>query len=193
IMYPFLKPHEVSVDLTAGDTIVVKPEFEYRDNVFFIHEDFESGSQLGETSSSQVQMSIVDNTNPDDVFEGEHSAYVEIPGDFVLWEGRWQNEMFLPATERIWLELNYKCNNTFAVGLYAVQGVDEAKSLALIMNPTTDDAGVPQWNKIYVELTTSAAQYPSADYFNLYLECARQTDVETAQVWLDNLKIVHFE
>ena len=194
MMYPFYEPDTQSLMLVEGDTIQATPHFEYKTSLEFITEDFESGTQLGETSSSQVNMSVIDNSNdPDDVFEGEHSGYVAIPEEFNVWEARWANEMFLPAGERIWLEMDYKCNNTFAVGLYAVSGGGDIKSLSLIVNPTTDDAGVPQWNKIYVELTQTASQYLSADFFNLYLESARQDDVNTAEVWVDNLKIVHFE
>lgn len=192
IMYPMFKPIEMDLPLKVLDTVTVALEYEYKDNVGFILEEFEDpGVKLGEVSTSQVDMRVLN--HPDSVFEGDGTGFVSIPSDFIYWQARWQDEMILPAGEQMWLELNYKCNNNFAAGLYAVSGADEIKSLTIILNSTSDDNNVPQWNKIYVELTETAATYLTADHFKLYFECSKQSDVNTAEIWLDNIKVVHFE
>lgn len=192
IMYPMFEPIDVDLLLEPLDTITINPVYVYKDNTQFIHEQFEDpGVKLAETSSSQVNMRVVNHV--DSVFEGDGAGFVSIPDDFVLWQSRWQEEMLLPAGEQMWLELDYKCNNTFATGLYAISGSEEIKSLTFILNPTTNEAGVAQWNKIYIELTETALNYMTADHFKLYFECSKQADIETAEVWLDNIKVVHFE
>lgn len=192
IMYPMFEPIDLDLLLEPLDTVSVALVYEYKDNVSFMHEEFEDpGVKLAETNSSQVDMRVLN--HPDSVFEGSGTGFVSIPDDFVFWQARWQEQMNLPAGEQMWLELNYKCNNTFATGLYAISGSEEIKSLTFILNPTTNDAGEAQWNKIYIELTETAANYLTADHFKLYFECSKQASVETAEVWLDNIKVVHFE
>jgi hypothetical protein len=192
IMYPMFKPLDMNLPLKALDTVAVTLVYEYKDNVEFIKEGFEdAGFALEGVNGSQVVMETID--HPDSVFEGNGAGFVSIPGDFTYWQARWQNEMLLPAGEQMWLELDYKCNNNFAAGLYAFSGTEEIKSLTIILNPTTDESGVAQWNKIYIELTETAATYLTADHFALYFECSKQSDVGTAEIWLDNIKVVHFE
>lgn len=192
IMYPMYQPIDMELMLTPLDTVSVALEYEYKDNVAFIKEDFEDpGVKLEETGSSQVEMTVI--SHPDSVFEGSGTGYIRIPDPSLIWEARWQEEMNLPAGEQMFLELDYKCNNTFAAGLYAITTADEVKSLIIVLNPTTDAAGEPQWNKIYIELSETAANYLAADHFKLYFECSRQSDNDVAEIWLDNIKVVHFE
>lgn len=192
IMYPMFEPIDIDLMLEPLDTVTINPVYQYKDNVAFIHESFEdAGTQLEAHGGSQVDMITLN--DPDSVFEGAGTGFVRIPSGFTYWQERWQQQMNLPAGEQMWLELDYKCNNTFATGLYAISGSEEIKSLTFILNPTTDDAGVAQWNKIYIELSETALNYSNADHFKLYFECSRQTDVDAAEVFLDNIKVVHFE
>ncbi|MEO0405195.1 MAG: hypothetical protein AAF193_10020, partial [Bacteroidota bacterium] len=105
-----------------------------------------------------------------------------------------QNSEFfdLPFNKRTFLEMDYKCDNSFAVGLFAYDGSEEAKNLALILKPTTDDNGQSQWNKIYIDLQEIVQVNPNADNFKLYLEAVKDADNTTATLFFDNFKIIHF-
>jgi hypothetical protein len=192
IMYPFYEPFNEAIELRPAETDTVQPSYTYKDGLTFaLREEFESqGTQFGETSASDVN--LVTSEEDGDVFEGDGSGLVIIPEGSNLWQARSISPLALPAGEQMWVELNYKCNNTFAIGLIAHTGATEAKSLALIINPTTDANGVDKWNKIYVELSYVANQYINADSFDLYFECVKQEAVSEVRLGLDNVKLVHY-
>lgn len=192
IMYPFYNPYDDNLNLVELEEQTVSPQFTYKESAnFALIEDFESqGSQFGETGTSQANLEIVE--NDDSVFEGNGAGHVIIASDQNIWQSRSITELNLPIGEQVWMELNYKCNNNFAVGVFAVAGSSEEKELALIINPTTDSNGIDKWNKIYIEFSQVVAQYPNAQHFDVYFESVRSEEVTEADLWLDNIKIVHF-
>ncbi|MFT4680083.1 MAG: hypothetical protein ACI84C_001378 [Flavobacteriales bacterium] len=194
IMYPFYAPYTEVLNVQALKTDTVRPEFVYRETVAIsLKEDFESqaGTQFEVTSSSQFTWDVVTGEEGGDVFEGDFSAKVTMDGDGIIWHAESATPISGNVGGQMWLELDYKCNNTFAVGLNAVQGDIEAKMLALIINPTNDD-GVSEWNKIYVDLTTVGSQAQVADEVFIYFESVRQSNNPVGELWFDNIKLVHF-
>lgn len=193
-LYPFYTPYDVVLDLVPGETVTVSPEFTYIDNITVAsHEDFESAGIVYESAPSS-QVSMEPTSLDDEVFEGQESGRVLIPGDFTYWEGVTIDKFDLPGGETIYMELNYKSNNNFAVGIYAVASDDsEEKHLSLIINDTNDENGVAQWNKIYVELTDVVAANLAATNYRVYIESNKQSDVSEVQLFLDNLRVIHFD
>lgn len=191
ILYPFYTPHEEVLDLVPGETVSVTPHFDYRDNTIVASlEDFDS-SGLDYVAGSLSQISDYDLVEGEDALEGK-SALIEIPSDFNFWQWVSVDMMSLPSGKQVFLEMDYKCNNNFAVGVYSWPGETFAKHLVEVLNPTTDDSGVAQWNKIYIELTDVIAANPGDIDFQIYLESNRQEDVPTAQFYFDNIKVLHF-
>lgn len=196
IMYPFFKTYEVTENMKPLESVNVTPTFEYQESTFFrLREEFEdAGNKFVATDNSDT---ILFNVAGEEAFEGNSSGKVVLHGATDHFEVETDDELSLPAGKLIWVEMNYKSNNSFAIGLKAYQGANVAKNLALIVNPTTDDQGEAQWNKIYVELTLVANQHLGAEYFKLYIESnldatLAEADAD-AEIYFDNFKIIHFE
>ena len=79
--------------------------------------------------------------------------------------------------------MNYKCNNEFRVGVYA-NSEQLPESVTLI--PTDG-----QWKKIYISLTDDLQTRPFENY-RVYIHMLKASDVSVGEVYLDNIKLVHF-
>ncbi|MCB0762247.1 MAG: hypothetical protein KDC12_12045 [Flavobacteriales bacterium] len=196
IMYPFYQPYGTVVNLNPLETDTITPHFTFKSDLnFALQEDFEivAGTQFETTSNSEYTWEVVeDSQDPEDVFEGERSAKLVMDGDGVTWQVESATDLDLPLGTQMWLELNYKCNNTFAIGFNSVRGGTPRKDLALIVNRTDEETGSPEWNKIYVDLSVVGQSIVGAEEVYLYIESVREADVSTARLWFDNIRIVHF-
>lgn len=191
IMYPFYESFNVIESLSPLESNTVSPSFTYKEGVeFSLREEFEdAGNKFITTVNSDTTLF---NISGEEAFENS-SGKVVLHGETNVFQVETDDELDLPAGKLIWVEMDYKCNNSFAVGLKAFQGFNITKDLALVVNPTTDIAGIPQWNKIYVELSFVANQHIGADYFKFYIESNLDADNDEAELFFDNIKIVHFE
>jgi hypothetical protein len=93
----------------------------------------------------------------------------------------------------IMLEMNYSCNNRFAIGLISNDGSITKRNMVLVVNPTTSGEGNPVWNKIYIDMGSVPIENPNADFFELYFESTPDTDGQPVEIYLDNLKFVRFD
>ena len=84
------------------------------------------------------------------------------------------------------MELNYKSNIGFTIGLFVNTGSQQVQQQVLIVNPSK------KWNKIYVNFTPTVSDYFGADDFKVFFGFIRNTDEPKAQVYLDNIKLVNF-
>ena len=68
------------------------------------------------------------------------------------------------------LELDYKCNDPFFVGVIYSKNYQLVKHPLVRINPTDTVNAVPQrWNKIYINIGPVMNEYVSASYFKIYL------------------------
>ena len=193
ILYPFYNAYVETLDLVPGETITVAPEFSYRENAIVAHiEDFESAGFSYDGAGGTTQVDMEQTSVDEEVFEGNKGGRVIIPEDFTYFEHNTIDVFDLPSGKQIFVELDYKCNNSFAIGVFAANGSGRDKNLVMVVNPTTDENGVDQWNKLYVELTDVAAANISAAFFELYFESNRDAENTEARLFFDNIKIIHF-
>lgn len=193
IRYPFYKNYETSVNLRPLETDTIRPVFSYIDNAQFIfREDFEDpGIGLEQLTGSQVDMSLVQQANQ--VFEGTGSGFVSTNETFKIYRGGTNNQLALNAGNRIFMELNYKTNNSFAVGIQANPSSAFNKELALIINPTQQIDGVHQWNKIYVDLSWAAGANLAANSYEIYIENVLDPGLTVSELFLDNIKVIQYQ
>jgi ligand-binding SRPBCC domain-containing protein len=86
----------------------------------------------------------------------------------------------LPAgVSNVYLEINYKCNAPFTVGL---QG-DLFQKDALIINPQSS------WNKIYVALANAVSSTPVSDRYKVYFKILTPSPIEMKKGTLIDYKI----
>ena len=201
--YPFYQQSTLNnVTLTPGQKITINPTVNYLPSTIFAWmDDFEG--------SNQVQSSIISNpydvgdtvlkldTKPGDAFQGSGCGVVNLApttaNPEVVFEGITAptTGFALPgAGAPVYLELNYRCNNSFTVGLYAGPSpstVDLATPIPVLnINPSS------KWNKIYINLTPGIANVTSATNFVIYFYMTPDIGISAPYLYLDNIKLLHF-
>jgi hypothetical protein len=191
IRYPFYAPHAQTVSVGPLSRDTISPVFSYFQGADIVEKDFESGNFLVPAGSTQGQFNVT--TDPALVFEGTRSGIGTLaPGQTLLYF-KDDDNLELTGGKPIFLELNYSCNNSFAVGMLAVRGSTVNKNMVLIINPTASTPGIPVWNKIYVDLGLVPLQNANAEYFELYFEVVPDDPGKAVELYLDNLKLVQWE
>lgn len=191
---PFYKPYIIEQHLLEEKVIdTFHPSTTYLSAdessiKFRIREDFERQVSLVETSTSDTTIVRTDRDDPEnwnDEFGNSHySGYVWI-GDTINYFCIASEELRdLPNQgNSIFLEIDYKCNEIFEVGLFAkISGVE---SMPLIfVNPSET------WNKIYVNLGPNITDAQEAEYFKFYI-AGKVDENSEAEYYFDNIKLVY--
>lgn len=189
-IYPFYDPFTVNVDLAAGQTTNITPSTRYIDGIQFgFIEDFEDSrprifvEQLtGETPLNRTQT---------DVFEGGYSGHIALT--------KANNPVVELATGLdfgdlqsagvfVYLEVTYKSEAPVAWGIVgpgdAILGPEGFFDVGF--TPKDD------WNKIYFNLSEMIFT-SQLDEYKIGLQAfLLETSPDSANVFLDNIKLVHF-
>ena len=83
------------------------------------------------------------------------------------------------------MELNYKTNHEFIVGLYANSYANIISQDILIINKTD------KWKKIYINLTQTVSRYATANDYTLYLRAVKLDEVAEPKILVDNVKVLY--
>lgn len=200
ITYPFYSPFEEKIELvpTAIDTI--RPVIRYRTNVTFSWlEDFEDNAISVEKSGSNTTTDSMFIANDPvhvynyDGIENKYSGQVNIPSEFQIFENATVQLYELPRKGvDVFLELNFKCNTEFTVGVYPVTGSFINGVPVVNFYSTEDNQGEMQWKKAYVSLKEDInnPEYNGAT-FRVFFNAQTNGEGEK-QLFFDNLKLIHF-
>lgn len=192
IRYPFYALYDTTLNLEPLKDYNVSPVFNYSEDVVIdATRSFENGNMFQPaTAENQGSAELITNSNiartglrcgKFSLSSGE--SYMQFLDD---------GNIEITSGVTSFLELDYSCNNTFAVGLYTVQGSSSSKNPMVYITPTNEgDGSLPVWNKIYLDLGLVASNYPNADYYRIYIECY-SNESATPTIYLDNLKYVHW-
>lgn len=192
-IYPFYQVHIENLDLQPMKRDTIRPEFVYVENAEIISvDDFENANAFVIDNSSEG--SIIRTTDSDIVFEGDGSAHLKLtPDENLIRVTTNEQQYVLPSNRSAYMELNYRCDNSMAMGLFASNGFDEEKNFVIILTPTVTDAGVEYWNKIYIDLSKVLSETSSATSYEVFFESSRDIDNDSEiNVYLDNIKLVYF-
>jgi hypothetical protein len=180
--YAPIKLYDTTLTFASGNKHIITPVFDYYANgvTFYWVEDFEvSGSSLiGDTA---IKLQTIEK------FEGAKAVKIELrngQGSFIAYSS---SALPLPNTsEMLYLEVNYKCNQKFEVGL-----LDVNKNLLGVAggaNPSAD------WNKIYFFLTPVASRNQRNAYLvSFYMNNSDFSDNGLGPnpvLYIDNIKVV---
>lgn len=190
IRYVFSPSYDTTLTLTPGDSVSMVPRFQYFEQAVIEELGFESGNFLIPMPGNNGTFSAI--TDAEVVFEGNRC------GKGVIAEN--QNRLYFMRDENLgyvvgnfyFLEMNYSSNNKFSVGLLITEGGIENKYFALIINPTQDENGVPNWNKIYVDFGDLPTKHPQATSFKFFVEMIPDESGKSCELYLDNLKWVQW-
>jgi hypothetical protein len=184
IIYPFLKPYKINLELKSGKTDTLRPTTTYVEgDIFKMMEDFESGNSVtvdraGGTSPIRFAQTL-------NGFEGK-GASLSVSKSNPLFEVATVGKAKLPdnATS-IFLEMHYKTGTPLSVGVIGSSPSNSTgiTSYKIVLFPNTE------WNKIYLNLTNEVKDLRQTD-FQIVFRSLLPDSIPQATVQIDNLKLL---
>ncbi|UTW60789.1 hypothetical protein KFE98_12205 [bacterium SCSIO 12741] len=193
VPYPFYDAYSHDTFLIRENTLVERPVVKYRPNVAFPWlEHFEDLSfSFDSVAGSELGVSRI--SDPDLVLEGKGCAGVILTPEADYFIGASTDAFKLPLFGNdVYLEIDYRTNLPFQI-LVRSYNADLVSYLSPVMvaSPKTDDNGTVIWNKLYVYLTPVVSAQQNSVSHRVYIETT--SNGGNGYLYLDNLKVVHFE
>ncbi len=178
VTYPFYQPDTFTINAQRGEKYERVPVFKYKPGTQFPFpsEDFELGNSFN-------GITPVMDTN---VQYGTRCGMISVTAVDSNKEASQINKYDLPEGQEIWLEVDYKCSVPFIIGFYGTT-VGEP----VIRQPVIFITPVSGWSKIYLKLS-SVIGAVRMDEYNVYFEALRPQGSGGGNVYLDNVKLLHF-
>jgi len=196
LKYPFYAAYTAtSVTLTQGSVTKFKPTTEYASwTDFALMENFESDisgttafTTISTISASDTSMFVT--KNPANVYQGTASGEVYLSGaaNSTIYCGFSDTVNLANNGNAIFMELNYKSNCIFEMGVYSL--------FTGITYPVIDIDTSSVWRKMYINLQPTIGQIsanPAVDSFRMffYMDDVNGTPV---QLYLDNIKVLRYK
>jgi hypothetical protein len=182
VPYDFYQPQTIYQNFEPGVTYTFSPEFNYATYAIFPAQALENfDSTLGVKYLSIGANPYYLISDPLKVYGGTgKSVFItmtDINPDAIL---KTTTSMYLPAGgTSVYLELNYKCNQPFNIGI--IGGSSDER---LVVTANESD----EWNKIYVKLTDAVSTAPTYSYYDVIIKATKT--VSSPEIYLDNIKLV---
>lgn len=181
IAYPFYSSYiidEQNFESSLSVEIAPLVDYLYNNDSVFI-EDFDGSGLSLETDS--ITFSIND-ISP---IDGNYGV-ITLTDSILLSELTTAKLENLPqAGAPVYLELDYKCNTQFLIGIYINFPGSVLQKDLLWVSPKES------WNKIYVNLTSTISEGVGAESFTLFIGMKRDFEFDTNTIYFDNLKVVY--
>lgn len=191
---PFYTPYIIenyNLEEKVIDTILPSTTYYPIDEssiVFRFKEDFERQVSLEETADSDTTITRTERDAPENWNDLENNSHYS----GYVWLGDSTNYFCIASEEfrdlpnqgnSIFLEIDYKCDEVFEVGLFAK--ISSVESIPLVyVNPS------PTWNKIYINLGPNITDTQEAEYFKFYI-AGKIDEGSEAEYYFDNIKLVY--
>jgi hypothetical protein len=190
IRYPFYTSFDTTLDVAPGQTYTLKPRFRYIENaVIDKSRDFNQPTNF-QAESTKDGGTFERILRLDNQLKNDYYGLFTLPSNATLLGYRDLTSFSVISGSVAFMEMDYSCNNTFSVGVYVNQSGSLTKVPVLYLTPTQSGSeGLPNWNKIYMDLGMVAKQYPNATSYNLFIECSRN-EAAVPVIYLDDIKIV---
>ncbi|HPE86790.1 MAG: hypothetical protein PHU97_08310 [Bacteroidales bacterium] len=185
--YSFLSPYEITARLTRDSVVIINPVYTYKDNVQMVWiEDFEDLS-ANLKKSAKSDTSVLITTSPGEVFEGSASGKIVLTKEpsRQFFEVLSDTSYVLPQDgSTIVLEMNYKTETVFTVGVFVNTSTTMTQVSVLNLNATDT------WKKVYIYLTTAVNTNSSALDYSIFFGGFIDEEASQSVVYLDNLKLL---
>lgn len=185
-IYPFYAPFTTTVELQPNLTDTIRPTLRYlpETKVAFI-EDFEADRprvftrQLLGTTGLEVQQAVV--------FEGRGAGRITLTPQQPVVELATEDSYtdLLTNNAFVYLEVNYRATAPVVFGLVGTEGADPPR----FFDPGF--AARDSWNKIYFNLGPVIFN-SRLDRYRLALQAFLPEGQASAEIYLDNLKLLYF-
>ncbi|MFK5947442.1 MAG: hypothetical protein QM500_01570, partial [Methylococcales bacterium] len=182
--YPFYQYIDIDTVLNEGAVLNIEPKFSYITNASFWIEDFNTADiKIGTTTQLETDTTIqqtIDENNP-----GEYYGAIYVNSERPTFRASTNRETdpisYSDAERRLFLEMQYKNNQYFFVGLITDNDFYEIMAIS----PSSE------WNTIYIDLTpTIKLNY--ADFYSLAFWTSYDGEKQ-GEVFLNNIKLVNYE
>jgi hypothetical protein len=183
--YPKFNSYSTDIDLTAGQTQPVMPAVTYGTNVTFAQiEDFDDASlSMVTNGNGNTELRI---TPPGDLNAFENnSAWVALNDTDDVFEANSSSGFSLPLDVPSYLELDYKSEEDFSVGVFITTSTQVQKTQLLSIRKTAT------WKKIYISLSDLGGVTTDGIVYTVYIRCEKTAALSTANLYFDNLKVVY--
>ena len=204
IQYPFYKPYVITRTLTPGKIDTISPSTVYYSidstSMRFKREameDFEdiNNIKLDSTPNSKTKIRQISHRNnpnawldPYDTINHYRSGRVQLTDSINIFEIASKELRNLPTVGNyVLLELDYKCDNNFLVGMYIHTSQSGVMDKELYYLKATDI-----WKKVYLNFSPTVTENFNADYVKFYFR-GYQGEADTTNFYFDNLKLIYLE
>ncbi len=183
-IYPFYKGWESTITLTRGQILSLSPAVTYypATNFLWICDFDQAGTNFDDTPSSGATFAGLVQEVTTGAFEGE-SAYITLDEDTNLFFARCSDPYIINNARDVYLEMNYKSNQNFTVGIF---NVVTSEYIAWVEVNFTYE-----WNKIYIRLNDAILTQPPGGIYHVYIAMKKSTVVSNPWLYLDNLKLIN--
>lgn len=189
--YQFYDRLTFNLEGQKGETIQKNLQFTYKSNCKI--QFFESFEGFGTTTGISFKKSLLSDTTfsilsgNNAAFEGNRCLNINVTDNRpVASIETIVSNMPLPRnSEFVYLELNYRCNQAFEVGVFKNGNYLVAGGI----NPSE------VWNKIYIQLSTAVSSLPLLPLdqtCGFYIRAQKTNAVTVGEVIVDNVKIVTY-
>lgn len=183
IPYPFYSSYIIDEQtFNPETTISITPVVSYLENATLDDkaEDFDGNGLNLETDSATFSID-------DEIAIDGNYGVITLTDSILLTELTTKEFSDLPqAGAPVYLELDYKCNTQFLVGVYINFPQSSILQKDLLWVRPKDE-----WNKIYINLTSTISEGVGADSFKIFIGMQRDFTMESNTIHLDNLRIVY--
>ena len=175
---------DTTMNMSVGETYSIIPRVEYNSfNSYPNMEDFEDATlDLVSTSAGNTPVNIITAPDPN-VFEGNSGKVVLIDTNTVL-EIASSAPFTLPLNTLTYVELNYKSEIDFVVGVYVTAGSLYKQYLLSIRSTSV-------WKKIYININDLGGVASNATAYKVYIHAEKPSSMTSAVMYLDNFKVLY--
>lgn len=182
--YPIYNSISYNLDVEPGKTYTLSPQFEYNSTAFFYYADGLNGFGTGGSYFNFGNSNCQYTTDPNKVFSGT-GCIVMTMSDAVPSTSLIQaNSYYLPdGGAVVYVELDYKSNHRFNVGVIGIGSGFEDKRNVVTVNPSEE------WSHIYIQLTKTVSTPPTYGSYKVYIEGIKAE--ESPEIYIDNVKLIY--
>jgi hypothetical protein len=189
-IYPFCEPYEIAVELIQNQTVIVSPVTRYSSITKFWIEDFEDVAFKMETDINVSTASLFRTLDPEHVKYGNGCGYVKLTTTDSLWLGYTNGQLQLPVGKEVYWEIDYKVENPVLTGVLGISSSEIKNNPFVMITPQKEGGAI--WKKIYLDLREIVSFSSNAEYFEMYLRAELFKGLGSAEICIDNIKLVYF-
>jgi hypothetical protein len=189
-LYPFLEFFELDQKIIPGDVYQVNPVYKYRSNTILrFNEGFEHSAHLFSLDLDNNQETKIISTNSNRK-TGSYSGHLYVTETNPVLEAANNTALLnLPVdASSVYLELDYLADHDFNFGII---GYDETTGSQGIKSYYLGLKKNISWQKIYINVTEELAA-SKFDAYRFFFSLQLKQDSEAGNVYLDNIKLLHF-